>query len=221
MLNFLKNKKRISLNKGFTLIELLITISIFVLLTVIVLFSQGNFNNSILLSNLAYDISLTVRQTQEYGSGVQESLFSSNSFPSYGIYFNGTDKTKPLTNFIIFGNPDLTKVVNGTLTTELFTGSTLCSFGDPQCIQKYNIGNGSYISRICASDNEIDCNNSSAAVNEMYIIFKRPLPNAIIYGGVSGTFNKSSQYAKITISSASGATTSVVVTGLGQIYVEH
>src|SRR3989338_7579467 len=59
-------------NRGFTLVELLVTLSLFVVLTTIVLFSQSKFNGSILLTNLAYDVAITVRQAQTYGVNVRE-----------------------------------------------------------------------------------------------------------------------------------------------------
>ena len=80
----IKNRK----NKGFTLIELLVTITIFVILTGVVLLSQNSFDNSILIKNLAYDISLTIREAQDYGVDVNESQYSTNPFTPYGVYFN-------------------------------------------------------------------------------------------------------------------------------------
>ena len=50
-LKFKKDKKN-----GFTLVELLVTITIFVILTGVVLFSQSRFNSTIFLTNLAFTL---------------------------------------------------------------------------------------------------------------------------------------------------------------------
>ncbi len=218
MKHFLKNKKRAGLKKGFTLIELMVTIVIFVLLTTVVLFTQGGFNNSILLNNLVYDMSLTIRQTQVYGSGVQESIHTS-SFPSYGVYFSPSNLGND--SFMVFSVPD---TITAWPYFDISNNNTSfqCTINDLQCIQKYNVKNGFFISQICVGDNETDCkNNILGPANDLYIIFKRPSPNALIYTDAGGNTTKAQNYAKITVSSADGATSSIVVTGLGQIYVQR
>jgi prepilin-type N-terminal cleavage/methylation domain-containing protein len=198
--------------RGFTLIELLVTMVIFVLLTTVVLFSQGGFNDSIILNNLAYDISLTIRQSQQYGSGVKESL-SAVQFPSYGVYFSKTQLGQ--NSFIVFGNPALTWEFFGHDPSGQYSGSINCPFGDPQCIQKYNLRNGARISDFCSGSSDTDCTPAS----ELYLIFTRPKPNANIYSDSGNVTDKTQNYAKITISSASGAKAYVVITRYGQIYV--
>ncbi len=202
--------------KGFTLIELLVTMVIFVLLTSVVLFSQKGFNNSILLNNLTYDVALTIKQAQTYGVSVKEFSPSGSvtPFPSYGVYFDMTDpnlKTNNLsTGFIIFANPNS----SGSFFN---TSSSACLPGDLQCIQKYNIRNGSFISSMCVgSGNSCDTFNLS----QLVILFKRPKPDAIIYAGNSTSLvGQNKNYAKVVISSAAGATSSIVITNVGQIYV--
>jgi len=232
-MSFIKNKNKIKKNKGFTLIELLITIVIFVLLTGIVLFSQNGFNNSLLLNNLAYDISLTVRQVQSYGVSVRESIKSeSGSFPTYGLYFETEtgDQRLGKDSFIIFTNPFGLTDSEGNLSVkeeswpffgngnDQSAGNISCAYEDPQCIQKYKLKNGAYISEICTGNSKNDC----TPANMLYVFFKRPKPNAIIYSKFSSadSIGLNKNYARITISSSQGTKTNVVITGLGQIYVE-
>ncbi len=198
------SKKRIRNNDGFTLVELLVTIVIFVILTGIVLFNQSGFNNGIILKNLAYDIALNVKQVQTYGIAVKESQTQSGSiFSSYGIYFNLTNNK----NFILFADND---------SSGGFNGNPSCPVGDSECIQRYTISRGSYISKICIGT-EPSC---PVQTQEMTIFFKRPNPDAIMryvdnFGAVS-----TSTFSRIIISSADNlATTSVIVTNAGQIYV--
>ncbi len=198
-------------NKGFTLVELLVTIVIFVVLTSIVLFSQGNFNNTVLLNNLAYDIGLTIRQAQDYGVSVKESsgAFSSASGVnfSYGVYFNTTVSK---TNFVLFadttgtgGNPD--SRYNGSV--------TVCPSNDVECVQKYNINNGSYISSICTGSSS----SCSPITSTLTVLFTRPNPDAIMYVDSNPV---PVNYAEITVTSVGGTTRKVIITSVGQIYVQ-
>ncbi len=190
-------------NGGFTLVELLVTIVIFVLLTSLVLFSQGNFNNTVLLNNLAYDLALSIRQAQDYGTSIREFASSTPLFSSYGMYFNTTVSNK---NFVLFADTTGDNRYNGSV--------ALCPANDPECIQKYSINNGSFIKSICAGADSAHCN---AIASYMNIMFKRPNPDAGIYMDANPT---AQNYAAITLSSVSGTTRTVVVTSVGQIYVQ-
>jgi prepilin-type N-terminal cleavage/methylation domain-containing protein len=48
-------------NKGFTLVELMVTVGIFTIISGLLLARYSNFNQGIILTNLAYDIALTIR----------------------------------------------------------------------------------------------------------------------------------------------------------------
>lgn len=58
-------------NKGMTLVELLVVLSIFTILTSIVMFNYGSFRSSISTQNLANDIALSIRKAQSYAIGVR------------------------------------------------------------------------------------------------------------------------------------------------------
>ena len=99
----LSSTKKTVINAGFTLIELMVVIAIFTLITTIALFDQGKMNSNVLLTNLAYDIALSVRQAQSYGIGVKYSdPVPSGIDGGYGIYVT---KSKPDT-LIIFHDVD-------------------------------------------------------------------------------------------------------------------
>ena len=189
-------------NRGFTLIELLVTIVIFVTLTGVVLFSQTGFNNSVLVSDLSYDIAVTVRQAQDYGVNVNES--QANTFSSYGTYFNigsgGSNK-----NYVFFADTDNNGSFHGA------PNVVYCPANDTECIRSYTISNGNYISGICAGADSGHC----ASTNALTILFTRPNPDAIITSD-SGP----AAYADITISSANGVKKDIIVTKVGQIYVQ-
>jgi prepilin-type N-terminal cleavage/methylation domain-containing protein len=58
-------------SQGFSLIELLVVITIFAIITSVVLFRQSKFSSDIVVSNLAYEVALEIRQAQSYGIAVK------------------------------------------------------------------------------------------------------------------------------------------------------
>ena len=81
------------------MIELLVSVAILVIVSGLVFFNQSGFNNSILVENLAYEISLTIRQAQSYGLQSRELKKGSNLFTiGYGVFFDispiGGDNSK-------------------------------------------------------------------------------------------------------------------------------
>ncbi|MDE1988423.1 MAG: prepilin-type N-terminal cleavage/methylation domain-containing protein, partial [Patescibacteria group bacterium] len=182
---------------GFTLVELLVTLSLFVILTAIVLFNSSKFNGSILLTNLAYDVAITIRQAQTFGVNVREA--SDSSFQhAYGVHFDMNKNTE----FILFADR-----LND---NRQYDGDSTCA-SSPECVDKYGIKRGNKISGLC-----VVSSSSCANVSTLDIAFIRPNPDAIINNDPNAT------EARITISSADGASSrKVVVNSTGQISIER
>lgn len=194
---------------GFTLVELLVTITMFVIITGVVLINSNTFDNTVLLHNFVYDVALTIKQAQIYGVNTLESgsgLFNTQ-LQGYGVYF---DRSIPNgnTHFVLF---------NDTNSDKKYPDVTTC-LTDSECIQKYSMTKGTFIQSICVVGNSGgNCNE----VNQLSILFIRPNPEALIFVNNGQSIQSPSpQYAKIILSSAGGATSSVVVTSVGQIYVK-
>jgi prepilin-type N-terminal cleavage/methylation domain-containing protein len=210
-MKFFIKKKNIFCSKskfttGFTLVELLITIVIFVMLTGVVLFNQNKFDSTILLKNLAYDIALTIRQAQTYGVNVKESPISGD-FTSYGVYIKIEENKK----IIFFSDLSSSK------DRRFSDADTTCSPNDTssECLQKYTLKRGNYISKLCVLDTDGSCLD----VDELTINFVRPNPDAYIYA--DDDFVNRKKYAEIELSSSDNSSKiSVVVTSVGQIYVK-
>ena len=71
--------------RAFSLIELLVAVSIFVVISTVILANHSRFNSSVLLGALAYDLALSVREAQVFGTSVRE--FSSSFQVGYGVHF--------------------------------------------------------------------------------------------------------------------------------------
>lgn len=208
----IKKPSRGKLLTGFTLIELMVTLTIFAITTGIVMFSQGKFDNSVLLTNLAYDVAITIRQAQTYGVNVREFgvIAGSGKFVGYGVYFSfGTDGSDKQFNLFADANGNYK-----------FDGDFVCNAGDIECVDKYIVKRGDKISAICAG---ADLSSLDCDISPLNITFKRPNPDAVILVNDDSysTANRKN-YAKIVISSADGsATRSVIVNRTGQIYVQQ
>jgi len=167
MFIWLKQQKQ----KGFTLVELLVTISIFVILTGVVMFSQSKFNGSVLLTNLAYDTALTLRQAQNYGINIRENTSTNiGDFLPYGVHFN-LDSSK---SFILFADTSYRAdgTADGLYSIIAGVDINICQ-ADKGCVNRYNIKQGNYISDLCVD--ETNCSK-----DKLDIVFKRPSPEALI-----------------------------------------
>lgn len=84
---FYKKTKKEKGNRGFTLLELLAVIAIIGILTVISVGNYGKFTNDVVLTNMAYELALSIREAQVYGIAVTNQ--GGDSFDNrYGISFN-------------------------------------------------------------------------------------------------------------------------------------
>lgn len=201
---------------GFTLVELLVTISLFVVITGVVLFNSKSFDNSVLLHNFTYDVALTIKQAQTYGVNVNEN--SQGSFDSdYGVYF---DISESPTNFVIFNDfLDYKLPPSDPEYDPQFRTKTVdtCDI-DSECIKKYSMNKGTHIKDICVSNDLLNL-SYVCGVTKLSVTFSRPSLEANIY--TFGDTVSKNKYAKINLVSGDGATSSVIVTSVGQIYVEN
>jgi len=149
--NFCKNKY----NSGLTLIELLVVISIFAIITSIVIFNYGKFNSSSSLQNLADDIALTVRKAQGYAVGVRGLADKFNY--GYGIHF-----TKGSSSFILF-----TDIGNSPGYNEV--GGCGAPEAGNECLEILNIISADQIDSISLNDS-----SGSSEEDNVDIVFKRP-----------------------------------------------
>jgi prepilin-type N-terminal cleavage/methylation domain-containing protein len=184
--------------KGFTILEMLAVLAIFGVMTSVVIFNYGKFTSDTILTNMAYEVALTIREAQIYGvsvrnpvtGGIQPTSFS----VPYGVHFDSgsnvyylfADKV-PVTPDGIFNN------VNCVTSTE--------------CVTPYTLQRNVIISEVrknCSPDMD---------GNGLNISFKRPNPEARFDNAIN--INSSD----IELTAPDGAKIYVVVRSNGQIYV--
>lgn len=148
--------------QGFTLVEMMVSIGIFTAITSIAVFNNARFNSSILLTNLAYDVALSIRQAQVYGTTVRQD--SNQGFNSaYGVLFKASGELGG--SFYVFEDPDK----NGFCGTD---PEDACSGND--LLETYTFKNGNRISKI----NIIS--NSTWTTSDLALSFRRPNPSPFV-----------------------------------------
>ena len=187
--------------KGFTLIEIMVSVSIFAFMTALLVAKYGNFNQSVLLTNLAYDIGLTIRTAQTYGLSVRRLESGAAPFQyAYGVHISNNSNEKQQMIFFADISPDNVYTVSD------FVVST------------YAIKRGAVISGVCV----VKGSSCVAGNGTLDITFKRPDPEALIYFTSSNgvpDINNPYTYAKITVQGVDGGIREVVVNSIGQVSV--
>ncbi len=185
--NYIKNRSR-----GFTLIELVVVVTIMLIMTAVVLFNYNNFNESMLLNNFAYDMSLTIRQAQIYGIAVKETpgstvsgqvgLTSHANFTyAYGVHFSSL--TGSNSGFNLFIDTGDANGSNGGMSDNIFqTGESLQTYAFQKGIKikELCITGGASFAGNCGSTVGTSGLSAGKSVKNLDITFLRPNPEAVI-----------------------------------------
>ncbi len=162
--------------RGFTLIELLVVFAIIGIITGIVFTNQGTFNKTLLLSNTAYDIALSLRSAQTFGLGSRAVGSIANA--GYGVHF----QTSPSDSFFLFADTHSTAPMP-CATPDCKPGDHAYTFGSDALIQTYALGNGIIVSDFCATrpGPTVACAYANGGgLTSLDIVFSRPNPDAFI-----------------------------------------
>ena len=210
MLKSIFTKTKRNLKAGFTLLEMTMVIGIFGVLTAIVAFNYGSFNNQITLTNLAYEVAMQIRESQVFSLGVRGANGDFNT--RYGTYFNSdTDST-----FIYFA--DTYNDGDGICSNSGSGGVCNCVTTGSECLNVISLTRSMKIDSLWVSDGGDPLTDPGRReIDTAHITFKRPNPDAIILDGVHVT-----QYSgvAIIIRSPDNKYKAVVVLSSGQISVK-
>ena len=193
--------QKVELSAGFTLVELLVSISIFAVITAIVLASHSRFSSNISLTNLAYDIALSIREAQSYG------LNSRTDGGTFGLGYGMRFRTDVSDRYTFFVD---------------INGNNAANSGE--VLEWYFTQKGNYISKICANVIQGNPLGTVCTGGDPYndfslaVVYRRPNPEAILRLTLVGAVTYADS-ATITISSPNGNTRDIVVTSAGQISV--
>lgn len=208
MLNTLK--KNISKQKGFSLPELIIVIGIFVIISTVAMFNQGKLSSSVLLTNMAYEVGLAIREAQTYGIGVRSEDAGTNFTGQYGAYFDTSSETSKR-QVIVFADGSVPGL----------DANFIYDVGEEKYIYEFENRRGNKISAMCVGDlGGSACQDGVNSESPLSVLFKRPNPSALI-SPASGLPDVRSDRVYIIVSSLEGDDCrAVIVEPTGQIRVE-
>ncbi|MBI4121238.1 MAG: hypothetical protein HY457_03215 [Parcubacteria group bacterium] len=175
------------------------TISIFVIISAIVLFNYPSFSSRIALDNLAHEIALSVREAQVFGTSVREFGAGSGTFPGHGIYFSTADNTR----FSLFADIDANGFYDNPADEE-----------PVEEVDTFAMQQGHTLSQLCAFASPT---GACIPVPALHITYVRPNPEAQIRDNGGSLY----AYASIAVSSPRGDTRVVEVWSNGQITVRR
>lgn len=203
---------------AFTLVELLVSVGIFTMMTALVVVKYGNFNQSVLLTNLAYDVALTIRTAQTYGLSVKVSDPNAQTLDfqsGYGVHFDTRS-----------GVADVDTVLgvkkNQAIVFFVDSNSNGIFDNESERISTYAIKRGATVSGLCVSvTSTCTIPGSGISATTIDIIFKRPEPNAIIHqNGTDCGANIPCSYTEITVKGTDQGTRTISIRANGQISVK-
>lgn len=206
------NKKLNSLpcsSAGTTAVELLIVLSIFAIITGVVMFDYNKFQSKVDIKNLANDIALRFAETQKSAlDGKWSAGAGVNWKPSYGLYFNlaspGNNK-----DFIYFADLNGDKMYHTTDANFCVNPST----PNDECLDKTSISKGNTISEIRI----VYINATEAVVDNIAMTFTRPNSGASFYS--SGLIVNNTSYVQITVTSPKGINGVIKLYASGRIQI--
>jgi len=182
----------------------MVVLAIIVVISVVVLASQSSFNKTIILTNTAYDVALTLRSAETYGLSSRVTGASANA--GYGINFQ---KATP-GSFILFVDfypaPSTLSVCHPTSdasSPSALPGDCVYQPDQGERVSEYVLGNGITIADFCifALDRWWCAYAQGGGLSSLDIVFARPNPDPFM--SVNGLY-----FSAIPISAACLALTS-------------
>ncbi len=223
----MKNKKT-NLDRGFTLVEMLIVLAIMSVVIGITVNGQRSFDRSIILSNTTYDVALSVRQAQAYGTSGR--VASGQIITGYGY---GLDvQSLPTKKYVLFADTSGSGCLqsNSTITgaPDAKIGDCIYTKGSDVVVQSVDINNDVIITGVCVyNDSSSYCaGTSNPSLSQVDINFIRPSQDAVIVakntsGGVIGGSGSSTKFDSACLRlSSSGNNRYLYITHVGVVSVK-
>lgn len=201
--------KSIKKNRGMTYVELIVVLSIFAMISSVVMFNYGDFQSKVDMKNLASDMALKIVEAQRLSlSGVIPGgrRVDPDWKPSYGVYFNLQDKGGD-TKFIYFSDLDGNYEYDG-----------LPCDGKTECLNSIEMTKTNYISSIEAFYKGEE--GSPINLPDVTITYLRPSSEAVIRTSDAKIDYSSISHVQVTINSAKKVPALIKIYTSGRIEIE-
>lgn len=159
--------------------------------------NHGRFQGSLAITNLAYEIALSIRQAQVYGVSVRQ--FQTYTDKNYGVAFTSSD----LAAYTVFADID---------------ADGLADSGES--VESARITGGNTISQFCGMNAAGAMTCGPASLSSLSVSFQRPNPDAIVSARTTAGSSVSYAGARIYVRTPAGDMRCVVVRSTGQVAVE-
>lgn len=210
--------------RGFSLVEMLVVLSIIGIVTTIALIGQGTFNRSLLLTDTAYSVALSLREVQTLGYSSR--VFGSTQNAGYGLYLSSAQPT----SYLLFA--DTSPAAPGSTVSGACGGHTVtsgpeskpgdCAYtaGSDGLVQTYQLGRGFQISQFCGLEGTTRrCSTDATPLTYLNILFLRSSADTL-FMGYRGTGWVALNSAEIYLLSPDGlGTRGICVSRAGQVSV--
>jgi prepilin-type N-terminal cleavage/methylation domain-containing protein len=219
-----------SSTRGFTIIEMVVVLAIITILVSIVLTSQNGFNRTLLLTDTAYTVAFSLRETQSFGlsSVASGGIFNagygihfSSGMPNSYIEFADTQNNSPLASRVT--NVTTGWCPTGTPNTpDAKPGDCLYVSGSDAIIRTYTFNQGYLIGSFCAYHGGVPlgCSNNANGLSSLDIVFQRPNTTTVMTAITTNNVALQADTACIDIVTPDGLSNRYVeVTQLGEILV--
>lgn len=215
-------RHRRALSRGFTLIEMLVVLFIIAVITAVVISGQSNYNKTLLLTDTAYGVALSARESQSFGLASRK--YGNVQNPGYGVHFSSATPG----SYLIFAdtNNGLTPPSNCPLgapgTPEQKPGD--CRYtGSDGTVENFTFSRGFSISKICGKSGITRyCSTDPSPLTSLDVVFTRPNTSATISGLINGNSLTSFSCAEVTISDPlKQVTRTVRISSIGEISVNQ
>lgn len=208
--------------KGFTIIEMLVVLTISAILIAVVIFNYRDADSTLIMRNLAYEVSLTVRQAQTYGLGVKDAQVENSAFEhAYGVQFNGPESSIYNDTFYLFSDIYNSNADKEFICNDSDSSSPCTSVASEEVIDALSLTRQITIDSICgdplAGGAEVCLEDAGDTLNIAYL---RPNPDAIITADVGGSATVLADVT-ITLIAQNDSRINVYVNAAGQISVQE